>query len=278
VTRDGSFAALRMTPGRWGKYLAVGRVTVANQTAYLGEMLVRTIFLGLILYVFVQLWTVTYEAMGRQSVAGFSVAQMVWYLMVTESILLSRPRMTIEIDQEVRAGDVAYQLIRPYDYVLFRLAAYLGERLLRIATCLAVGAPLAFLYVGPVPFDPAALGGALALLALGLLVDFAGSIAIGLCAFWVEDTQPLTLLYDRSIMLLGGLLLPLELFPDWIASILAALPFQLLLYAPARMVVSGDVAPLPGALLGLGLTLALVYGLVRIIYARAVRRLHAHGG
>jgi ABC-2 type transport system permease protein len=260
------------------KYLAVGRVTLATQGAYRSEMLLRTLFLALILYIFVQLWSVTYEALGRQSVAGFSVAQMIWYLMVTESILISRPRMTLEIDGEVRAGDIAYQLIRPYDYVLFRLARYLAERLLRLLICLAAGTALALLYVGPVPLGPAGLAAALLVLALGMLIDFAGSIAIGLCAFWVEDTQPLTLLYDRAIMLLGGLLLPLELFPGWLADPLARLPFQLLLYAPARLAVSGDLTPLPGALVQLALTLVAVAGLVRLVQARALRRLHANGG
>jgi ABC-2 type transport system permease protein len=260
------------------KYLAVGRITLASQAAYLAEMLLRTLFLAMILYVFVQLWTVTYEALGRATVAGFSVAQMIWYLMITESILLSRPRMTTEIDAEVRAGDVAYQLIRPYDYVLFRLARYLAERLLRLAICLAIGTGLALLYVGPVPLAPGGLAAALAVLALGVAVDFAGAIAIGLCAFWVEDTQPLTLLYDRAIMLLGGLLLPLELLPDSLAGLLAGLPFQLLLYAPARLAVSGDLAPLPGALAQLAVTLALAAAAVRLIQGRAVRRLHGNGG
>ena len=260
------------------KYVAVGRATLATQAAYLSEMLLRTLFMALILYIFVQLWSVTYDALGQQTVAGFSVAQMIWYLMVTESILLSRPRMTVEIDAEVRAGDVAYQLIRPYDYVLFRLARYLAERMLRLGINLAVGSALALLFVGPVPFEPASLAAALLVLALGTLVDFAGAIAIGLCAFWVEDTQPLTLLYDRAIMLLGGLLLPLELLPDWLAALLAALPFQLLVYAPARLVVSGDLAPLPDALGRLAVTLVVVAALVRLVQTWAARRLHANGG
>ncbi|HEV8634587.1 MAG TPA: ABC-2 family transporter protein [Chloroflexota bacterium] len=260
------------------KYWAIARVTLATQTAYLGEIAVRTVFLAMVLYIFVQLWTVTYAAMGRQTVAGFSVAQMIWYLTVTESILLSRPRVSREIDQDVRSGDVAYQLIRPYDYVLFRLAAYLGERALRFGSCLAIGTALALLYVGPIELDAAAVLAAGLVVLVGAVVDFMGAVAIGLCAFWVEDTQPLQLLYDRSIMLLGGLLLPLELFPDWIARILAALPFQLILYAPARIAVTGDLSGLSLILAQLAVTLAVAYALARGVFALATRRLHANGG
>jgi ABC-2 type transport system permease protein len=260
------------------KYWAVARVTLLTQTAYLGEIAVRTVFLAMVLYIFVQLWTVTYEAMGQQTVAGFTVAQMIWYLTVTESILLSRPRVSREIDQDVRSGDVAYQLIRPYDYVTFRLAAYLGERALRFVSCLAIGTVLALLYVGPIELSPTAVLAAGLVVLVGAIVDFLGAVAIGLCAFWVEDTQPLQLLYDRAIMLLGGLLLPLELFPDWIARILAALPFQLILYAPARMAVTGDLSNLIPMLVQLGVTLALALALARGVFALATRRLHANGG
>jgi ABC-2 type transport system permease protein len=265
------------------KYLAIGRVTMASQTAYLGEMALRSVFLGIVLFIFLQLWTATYQTMGRETIAGFTVAQMLWYLMLTESLILSRPRLTREVDAEVRSGDLAYQLIRPFDYVGYRLAVYLGERVLRLALCLVSGAGLAFALTGSTPISAAGLAGAALLAAIGMLIDFCGAMAIGLAAFWLEETQPLTLLYDRAIMLLGGMLLggmllPIELFPEPIAAVMGQLPFQLLLYAPARAAVSGDLSGLAGALVGGLVTLAAAYGMVQLVQARAVRRLHANGG
>lgn len=276
--RSGRRGGLRSARRAVGKYLAVGRVTMAAQMAYLGEMALRSLFLGMVLFVFLQLWTATYQTMGRETIAGFTVAQMLWYLMLTESLILSRPRMTREVDADVRSGDLAYQLVRPFDYVGYRLAVYAGERLLRLAVCLASGAVLAFVLTGSAPLSPAGLAAAVALVAVGMLIDFCGAMAIGLSAFWLEETQPLTLLYDRAIMLLGGMLLPIELFPEPIAAVLGQLPFQLLLYAPARAAVSGDVSGLGGALVGGLATLAVVFGLVRLVQARALRRLHANGG
>jgi len=260
------------------KYWAILRINLASQTAYLGEMVVRALFLAIILYVYLQLWTATYGSMGARTVAGFSVGQMVWYLLLTEAIVLSRPRLTRDVDQDVRAGDIAYQLIRPYDYVWYRLALYAGERLLRFALCLGVGGVVALALTGEAAIAPTGLVVGGLLFVVGLLVDFLGAMAIGLCAFWLEETQPLTLLYDRAIMLLGGMLLPLELLPDPVERALGALPFQLLLYAPARAAVSGDLAPFPSASCGLALTLAAMLLLVRLIYGQALRRLHANGG
>jgi ABC-2 type transport system permease protein len=260
------------------KYLAIARTTLAAQVAYLGEMALRSVFLAIVLFIFMQLWTATYQTMGRETIAGFSVPQMLWYLMITEALILSRPRLTRDVDAEVRAGDVAYQLIRPYDYVGYRLAAYAGERLPRLFIAVVSGATLAWLITGAAPLSPVGLAGGLLLATLGILIDFCGAMAIGLCAFWLEETQSVTLLYDRAIMLLGGMLLPIELFPEPIARVLGVLPFQLLLYAPARVAVSGDLSPLPGALAGGVTTLAVAYAAVRVVEARALRRLHANGG
>jgi ABC-2 type transport system permease protein len=262
----------------WLKYVAVFRVTLATQMAYLGEMALRSVFLAIVLFIFLQLWTATYQTMGRETIAGFSVAQMLWYLMLTEALVLSRPRLTREVDADVRSGDLAYQLIRPFDYVGYRMATYFGERLLRLAVSLVAGAALAFALTGAAPLSAAGLAAAAVLAGVGMLVDFLGAMTIGLAAFWLEETQPLTLLYDRAIMLLGGMLLPIELFPEPIAAVLGQLPFQLLLYAPARAAVSGDLAGLPEALARGLVTLVVAYVVVRVVQARAVRRLHANGG
>jgi ABC-2 type transport system permease protein len=45
---------------------------------------------------------------------------MLWYLMMTESILLSAPRVSMEIDEDVRTGRLSVQLLRPLSYVIAR--------------------------------------------------------------------------------------------------------------------------------------------------------------
>ena len=54
---------------------------------------------------------------------------------------------------DAATGDVAYTLLRPYNYAAYHLANYLAERLLRFITTAVIGATLATLYVGPIPLD-----------------------------------------------------------------------------------------------------------------------------
>lgn len=260
------------------KYWFIFRIGLATQMAYVLEICVRAIFLVLVLYIIAQLWIVTYSTVGQPRIASFTVGQMVWYIMFAQIIVMTRPRMTLEIDADVRGGDIAYQLIRPYDYVGFRLAGYLAERFARMAIMAPIAVAVTILLVGSVPLDPLAVVAGLVLVAIGIILDFCGAMAVGLCAFWVEDTQPITLMYDRAIMLLGGLVLPLELMPDWLSPVLRVLPFHLLLYVPSKLVVGGDLAVFFDALPQLVLTTgAAIIGL-RLLYGRAVQRLNANGG
>ncbi len=262
-------------------YSAIFITSFRDQLAYAGQVALRGLFLAMILFVFLQLWRATYEAQGtgsRGTIAGFTIAQMLWYLAMTESIILSRPRVTPEIDREVRTGEIAYVLLRPYSYAGYRLARYLAERLLRFGICLALGATLALLYVGPVPLSLPSLIAALATLALAILLDFLAMLGIGLLAFWVEDTTSIALIYDRLVMLLGGMMLPLDVFPEPIGTVARALPFSQLVYGPARLALSSAPQGLASLLLRQLVTLAVASLLVHRLHAAAFRRIQINGG
>src|SRR5947209_13668587 len=96
------------------KYFAVFRVSIANNLAYLLEVFFRTIFLLVFIFIFLQLWTATFAAKGLQSIGGFHIHDLVWYLAATETIALSLPQLTRRIDQEIRSGQLAYLLGRPF--------------------------------------------------------------------------------------------------------------------------------------------------------------------
>src|SRR5688500_2121799 len=164
------------------KYAAVFEVTLRSQLAYAGALALRTTFLVIILYVFLQLWRATFAAESTSTIAGFTVAQMLWYLAITEAITTSRGRVSATIDGEVRSGEIAYRLVRPYGYAAYHLAQHAGERALRFTLHLAVGCGLALLYVGPVPLAAVGVAAALLVALVGVAIDFLASFAIGLLA------------------------------------------------------------------------------------------------
>jgi ABC-2 type transport system permease protein len=154
----------------------------------------------------------------------------------------------------------------------------LGERSIRFALNFAVMVGLAVLFVGPIPIHWSSLIGFAVALLLAFVLDFLGTFLVGLGAFWLEDTTGLLLIYSRLTMLLGGMLLPLDLFPTSWQPWLRLLPFSSILYGPAQMFVQPDTADMGALFLRQGIALGVLAGIVAWVYGIAVERIHANGG
>ena len=260
------------------KYAWVGYTSARSNVAYLVEVATRVIFLGVILYIFLQLWRVTYTETNAQQLGGLTLAQMLWYLVMTESLTLSNPLIAEEVDQDVRTGGLAIQLIRPLSYPFYRLWAALGERAVRFSMNAAIGSIIALAFVGPIPFTVGGLLMFVVSLPFAFVLHFQGMFLIGLGAFWLEDTSGLRLIYSRTTMILGGMLIPLELFPDGWQPILRVLPFSGMVYGPARMFVQPDPTFLADLIVRQGIAMIVFALLIAVVYRAAIKRINANGG
>jgi ABC-2 type transport system permease protein len=280
---DASLKGQRRTIGqRWGlalqKYVAVLRVSVANNLAYLMEVFFRALLLVVLVFILGQLWKATFSARGATVLSGFSISDMLWYLVAAETIAMSLPPLTRRIDQEVRSGQLAYLLGRPCNYVFYNFAQYLGERLVRLAINGVVGAVLALIFVGLPHF---AWTGILAwplVTFLALSIDFVAYFSIGLLAFWTEETSSFALIFSRLTLVLGGVLAPLEIFPEPLRSIAQALPFSTILYGPSRTLVHFELDQFIRLLEQQIITLAVGSLILLAVYQFAIRRVNINGG
>ncbi len=263
---------------RAGKYTAVLRMSVANNIAYAGETALRGLFLVLLIYVFVQLWHTTYGVLGVPTLGGFGVAQMIWYFAFAEAIIMSSPRSWGKIDREVKSGDLAYRLNKPYSYLGYLAAEDTGERLVRFVLNLVTGSVICLLLVGPIPLSPFALLTTVPLLAGAWALDFLGSCLVGLLAFWVEDTFAFTFIYNRLVLLLGGTLLPLNLFPEPLRGVVEWLPFGAMVYGPARNLVTFDPLFFGEMCLRQVVTIALLALAAALVFRAGTRQLNINGG
>ena len=260
------------------KYSWIGYTAARSEWAYSAANVSRIIFMATVLYVFMRLWSVVYEGAGVDRLGGLTEKQMLWYLVATESIIMSMPRLWYEVDHEVRTGAVAVQLIRPLSYIGAHFGRSTGERLVRFAINLVMGSLIATLFAGPIAFSLSGLAMFAMVLPMAFIIDFFGAMLVGLCAFWLESTQGIALIYSRLMMLLGGLMVPLEVYPDSVQPILRALPFAAILNAPGRMLVAPTFA-LFVQCLGLQALCLVVYGFgVFALHRYALRRVFVNGG
>lgn len=253
---------------------AQGRLAARRTLHQPGELAVRVTFYALILVVFAALWSAATRANGG-SIAGYDTRALLWYVAAAEgAVIATKPRMIESIGWDIASGAIVVEMLRPASVVGLRLAAELGEAVVRLACALVVGAVVAWLYVGPPP-NAAALALAVpsALLALGC--NLAAQHAFAGAAFWLRDARSTWFLYQKLVFLLGGMLLPLEFMPRALADVARGLPFAAMAYAPARLA-SGHVEPwLLAVQAG---WLAVLLGSAAAVFAAGERRLEVVGG
>jgi ABC-2 type transport system permease protein len=259
------------------KYLAIFQTQLSNRLAYVGDLITGSLSILIFLWVFIQLWSATYRTMGQDSIGGLTLANTLWYLMMTEAIQLSKPRLCKGISDAVKDGSIAYLLNKPYNFLLYQLSVALADGVSRFGFNLLMGGVLLALLVSAPP-NP--MGWPLVLVAVffGWVLDFCIQALIGLAAFVTEDVTAFDWIYQKLVFILGGMLIPLDFFPDWLRNLSLALPFAYTMYGPARLFVEPDLVRFATILAGQVIWIIVLGGLLSLAYARGLKWLTVNGG
>jgi len=259
------------------KYWFLFTTQVVNSLAYPGELLGRSLLILPFMWIFYQLWRVTFQAAGSTEINGMTLPMTLWYLMLAETIELSRPRLGNTISEAVKDGSIAYILSKPYDFLLYHYSTSMGETIFRAVFNALFGGAIVWWLVGA---PPSPLGWLLApVVILGAwTVNFCIAAMIGLSAFVVEDISAFQWIYQKFAFIFGGLLIPLDFYPPWLQALARALPFSSMVYGPARLFVE----PSAGAFLAtVGQQLAWIVALgllLTFFYRRSINLLTVNGG
>ncbi|MCC3379175.1 ABC transporter permease [Paenibacillus farraposensis] len=225
----------------------------------------------------------TYQAIygGAGSIGGFTAAQMTTYVAVS---WMARAfyfnNLDREISTDIRDGSIAIQMIRPYNYVLVKFMQGLGEGMFRFLLFMIPGMAIAMLlFPVKLPTDPVAWVGFLVMLFFSFLINTQINIITGLTAFFIENNEGMMRMKRVVVDLFSGLIIPISLFPGWLATFAQWMPFQAITYLPGS-VFTGRVKGV-GIWNVLGIQIIwLVVLLVPmiIIWRLARRRLFVQGG
>jgi viologen exporter family transport system permease protein len=256
------------------KYMAFARLGFRQARAEPGELLGRAVFFVVIFVVYSAIWRAVAESGAS---VGKEPNEMLWYLAVTEWILMSAPLVQFEIEEDIRRGDVAYQITRPASWLGARLAHGIGAMAVRAPVLLVVACASAWSFAGP-PKRPAGLGIAIALGLLAATVVTLFYVGIGVAAFWLGDIAPAYWIWQKLLFVLGGLLLPLQFYPALFVRVARLTPFPALLAGPASLATGEPLMPAGVLLATLAFWALLGWAIARAAFGRAVRRLHVNGG
>lgn len=163
------------------------------------------------------------------TVGGYAFRGMISYFlaMLLFDALTSPTEDDFQIAGEIRDGLINQFLLKPLDYLVYRLSLFWSYRL--IDTGITLGSVVVMLvwmrqYLD-LPSSPWVWGMAFVLAVLSATLQFLMTYCSAMMMFWVLDiAAPVFIVY--SIEFLGcGHLFPLDLLPKWIYNMLMWLPF-----------------------------------------------------
>ena len=260
------------------KYGQISKITMSNSLVYFWNFLSKNLFFAFIMFIYLMLWKTIYGAKG-EVVGGLTLNGMIWYLVFTELVTLSRTDLHNQVNDDVKSGNIAYLLNKPYHYVFYCFSYFVGEIGMRLLTNGIIGLVVGFLYAGPLAgFRLVQLPFVILSLLLGCAINFMIYLCLALTAFWFEENNAFFWIYSKLIFTLGGMLMPLELFPQWLQKLSHYLPFAYVTYVPARLAVDFSFGTLARQLPVQVLYLVVFFLLAMTLYRKGVRNLNVNGG
>lgn len=261
------------------KYRYIYKATLMESLSYVMNIVLGFIIYFMILYVLINLWEYIYSD-STNLINGYSKQQMIWYVILTESIGFgARSRtLTTQMSLDIKSGTIAYGINKPYHYNLYILSKYLGEITLQFLLFFGAGIIIGSVFVGTLPgLTLWQLPFAMMCFFFGVLINAFIYMSISSLSFWMEDPTPFRWIYDKMIIVVGTLF-PVELFPHWIQPLIKCLPIYVINYGPAKLVIDFSFSVAARVFLAQFVYLALGLMILFILYRKGVKKLNVNGG
>lgn len=257
-------------------FLHVVSVSGRKQMSYRVDFWMNSVFAFAVeLTIAFFLWRAIYDASGKEVIGGYAFRGMVLYyvLVLLVGRLVRGRERDLAVSKEIYEGTLTRYLLYPASWAGFKYAEQLGTLVPSVLQVVVLGFGL--LLAAPAGYGEVVasagitpLSAVLALVAVlgGNLLWFLLRLPVQLVAFWADNVWSLNVLLRFATEILGGMMLPLVLFPDLVRAALHWLPFRFLFSFPT-LTLLGEIDA-AGWIEGMGILLAwcVALGLV----ARAV--------
>jgi len=112
----------------------------------------------------------------------------------------------------------------------------------------------------------------------GCFINFFIYIILSLSSFWFEENNAFFWIYSKLIFTLGGMLMPIDLFPNWLKSLSGYLPFAYVTYVLAKLAVDFSFSNFYQQFIIQIVYLTIFFSLAMILYRKGAKNLNVNGG
>ena len=254
------------------KYIEIFKYSMKTQLKFILDYFVSLISFGIHIFVFNELWD--YILKGKQ-VAGYTREELIWYIIIAEFITYSTFKSYKKIGEMVKNGTIANMLIKPVDFINYTIAENLSVYVKALVNAV-FAIVLGLILVGPIDVTIQGIIFTVIASIIGVFIGILIQTFVGLIAFFTEENSSFWLIIQKFTFFL--VFTPLEFYPEIVQKIFSILPTTYLIYAPARIFTRFEIGEAI-VLLGLEILSGLVlYGIIRLMYMKGVRKINVNGG
>jgi ABC-2 type transport system permease protein len=261
------------------KYLHVIGIGIQNNLTYRFNYLTRTLFSFIPLFAMISLW----RKIGGAQHSGWTLSETVFYylLVAVVDVFTAVNEDDWQIAADIREGNISQFLLKPVDYLWYRLCLFFSGRVTFVMMACVPLAIFVFCFRDyfVTPPNVAALTAFIFSLLLTALLQFFLSYSMALLAFWVLEISTFIFILFAFEYLASGHLFPLGMLPPALQHALAFTPFPSMLYVP----ISIYMGKISGHGIALGLLtqllwVVMMYALARFMWRRGIKKYSAFGG
>lgn len=208
------------------KHLKIFQLAVIHNLRNYKSLVGLSLFLVTCLVIFTHIWKFAAAKMGANNL---DPDKLLWYIAFNQWILIALPGIHEDIEQDLRSGKLSYLLPRPISYLGSIFCEGLGILCVHFLILGTVAFSFTAFMTESLPFS---LGSFFLTIALSLLAGIVGllfQMLIGISAFWLGRIDPFHWMWEKLLFTLGGLMLPLTVYPLWLQKIAYATPFPSIL-------------------------------------------------
>lgn len=228
--------------------------------------------------IFAAFWTAVYA--NSTEIAGLTLDQTLNYIFLGQifSPVLSTG-VLFEFGSLLRRGEMAIALLRPIDIQGYFYVSSVTQMVVDLLLKIPLAIFIWVVFGLALPGDLLVWLVFLVTLFLGHAVLFCFDYMLGCAAFYSTEVWGLSVFRFGVANFASGLLVPLDMMPEWLRQIATILPFSQALYTPVS-ILSGitPVSEAPRIWLFQMVYLVVLLVLSRLLFSRAVRTITVQGG
>ena len=254
------------------KYFSIFKYSLKRNATFIVDYLFAAFSYTVHMLVFNCLWD---YILKDGTLLGYSKAELIWYIVVTEFLTYSVSSLYKTISAMVRDGTIANMLIKPINCIGYFLCEQSSD-LIRILINLIAGIIIGFTMAGPITVSAEAILLCGVSCVIAIIIANLIQVLIGLIAFYIEEVRSIYFIVQKFQLLL--VFVPLAFYNKFVQILLMFSPTTYMVYVPAKILVKFEGAS-DFKLLGLQVVaLGIMILATTVLYRKGVKKINVNGG